>query len=346
MKSKALLILLATGAIIALGALWLLPQRHQANNTLSVAISPYQDIAMLVNADPLKLTTKYGVHLKLVTMAWEDILPAIASAGPTVDVGFGSLTEYLTKYAKLNNGNSDPVLFIQPLYVYKGGGFITFNPDIRPLDAKSLEDKAMVSKFLQYRIGAQKQSIYEMMIFTLAQRANVPVTSLKLIDTPLNDGLLALQSGSLDITSAGLTQLTEAQKRGGRMVLSMEDAGFADVTGFITRKSVLDTKRTELENLIRIWFDCVGYVMSDMQANSKVSLDFLSKNAATQYTFDQYSTALSQEYLPRSLPELKSGLLTPGSKYDFVRIGGDISDYLLANKIITTKPPIPSPLLP
>jgi ABC-type transport system substrate-binding protein len=90
--------------------------------TLTVAIAPYQDLAMLVNAPELKFDAKAGITLNLVTMAWEDILPAVASAGKTVDVGFGSYVEYLTKFAKINEGSDDPVIYIQPLYVYKGGG--------------------------------------------------------------------------------------------------------------------------------------------------------------------------------------------------------------------------------
>jgi ABC-type nitrate/sulfonate/bicarbonate transport system substrate-binding protein len=294
----------------------------------------------------LELKTKYGVSLHLITMAWEDILPAVASAGKTVDVGFGSLTEFLTKYSKLNGQNPDPVLFVQPLYLYKGGGFIAFDPKITPIDAAGLTNANTVSALLKYRIGAQKQSIYEMMIFTIARRATVPLSSLKLVDISMNDGLLALQSGSLDLTAAGLTQVAEARKRGGRMVLSMEDAGFADVTGFICRKSILDSKRPQIESLVRIWFDCVNYVMADLPKNSEHSLEYLRKSAATRYTFEEYASALGQEYLPRSLAELKSGMLAPGAKFEFPRLCREISDYLAENKVISDRPPIPSALLP
>jgi ABC-type nitrate/sulfonate/bicarbonate transport system substrate-binding protein len=352
MKPKIILLCIAIIAIVVVVAFFWKSYTNKTTNgssssgdELTVAISPYQDIAMLVNAEPLGLTTKYGVRLNLITMAWEDILPAVASAGKTVDVGFGSLTEYLTKYSKLNEGNADPILFVQPLYVYNGGGFVALDPKIKPLDAAALKDPQAVRNFLNYRIGAQKQSIYEMMIFTLAHRVNVPVSSLKVYDMPLNDGLLALQSGSLDVSAAGLTQVNEAEKRNGRMVLSMEDSGFADVTGFIVRKSTLDAKRAQIENLIRIWFDCVNYVMKDPQNNSTNSLAYLRKNAATQYTYEEYSNALSQEYFPRSLADLQTGLLAPGSKYDFVRLSGEITDYLIENKIITSPPPVPTPLL-
>lgn len=352
MKPKIILICIAIVAIGMAGIFFWIsgtnPNAHKSlanGGQLTVAISPYQDLAMLVSAEPLGLTTKYGIQLNLVTMAWEDILPAVASAGKTVDVGFGSLTEYLTKYSKLNEGNPDPILFVQPLYVYKGGGFVAFDSKIKPLDAAALKDPQAVTDFLKYRIGAQKQSIYEMMVFTLAHRVNVPISSLKLYDLPLNDGLLALQSGSLDVSSAGLTQVNEAQKRNGRMVLSMEDGGFADVTGFIVRKSVLEAKHAQIEDLIRIWFDCVNYIMSDLKNNSKNSLEYLRRNAATKYSFDEYASALSQEYLPRSLSELQAGMIAPGSKYEFYRLNREIANYLMDNKVISAQPPVSRPLL-
>lgn len=108
------------------------------NPLLTVAISPYQDLAMLVNADAAGIAKKHNLRVKLVTMAWEDILPAIGSHGKTVDVGFGSFVEYLTKYSKLNEGETDPILFIQPLYVYKGGGFIAMRDDVPVFSSEDL----------------------------------------------------------------------------------------------------------------------------------------------------------------------------------------------------------------
>ena len=162
----------------------------------------------------------------------------------------------------------------------------------------------------------------------------------------MNDGLLAVESKSLDLSAAGLTQVAEIQKQGGHLVISMEDAGFADITGFICRKSVLESRKADIENLIRVWFDCVDYVFTDMKANSANSLAYLKANAATQYTFDQYSSALSQEYLPRSLEDLSTNILQPGSKFDMARIGKEINAYLVSRSIVKSPTPIPSAVLP
>ncbi len=313
--------------------------------SLSVALAPYQDNAMLVNAKHLGLEGKHGVELNLVSMAWEDIVPAIASAGRTVDVGFGSLTEFLTKYEKLNAGAADPVVFVQPLYVYHGGGFIGFDNVLSPLSAEELKDPEKLREVLRLRVGAQKKSFYEMILYTLAERAGVPVESLSVFDISMNDGLLALQSASIDLSAAGLTQMTEARKRGGRLIIATEDTGFADVTGFICRASVLQEKRASIEALVSMWFESVDYVFSDLSRNSGATLSYLQEKAATRYTVEEFRAALSQESLPRSLRELDEQILAPGSRFDFNRLAREISSYLVRTGAIDSAPPVPTPLL-
>ena len=58
--------------------------------SIRVAISPYQDIGMVVNLKPMGLEKKYGVDVELQTLAWEDIVPAMASHGTTFDLGYAS----------------------------------------------------------------------------------------------------------------------------------------------------------------------------------------------------------------------------------------------------------------
>lgn len=310
---------------------------------LRVAISPYQDIAMIVNKDNLKLEEKYKTGIDLITMNWEEILPAVSSAGETVDVGFGSLTEYLTKYENINKSTNDPVLFIYPAYIYKGGGFLSFNKNVPVITKDNVANDSIVRHFLSFKIGAQKNSIYEMILFSLANRHKIPFKGLKIYDTPMNDGFLAAQghNPSIDITSAGLTQITEGNKYNGRLVLEMENVGFADITGFICKQSTLTNKRQQIEDFINMWFECVDYVFQDINANSRFSLKYLDEKAATKYTLEQYKTALSQEYFPKTLSESENSIVSDSGLYSYKRISGDIIEYLFTNSIVKNKPPVP-----
>jgi ABC-type nitrate/sulfonate/bicarbonate transport system substrate-binding protein len=335
----------ALGLILAAAlafAFW--PASH--SRSLRLGIAPYQDLAMIVNIKPLGLEKRYGTDVDLITLPWEEILPSVATLGRGLDVGFASYAEYLTKYSNLNEGATDPVLFIYPLYVFKGGAFITFKPEIPTLGAANIANKELAAKILSRKIGAQKKSIYEMMIFRLAALNGTDPRTLQLVDTPLDQGFVAAEQGSLDIASAGLTQITEVQRRNGKVVLTMDDLKFADYTGFIVKKSVYDARQTDVKNLIKMWFDCVDFVYTDLDKNSAASLTYLNSQASTRYTLEEYKRALSQEFLPRSLAEARKEFVDDSGKFPFHTIQATIVQYLVQEGVMKTVPKIPDFIQP
>jgi hypothetical protein len=327
--------------IIGLLAFFLLKSKKIENEPLVMALSPYQDLAMIVNIDNLGLEEKYGVYVELRTMAWEEILTSVASAGKTVDVGFGSLVEYITQENNLNKGDDNDILFLYPAYIYKGGGFVSIDKSIPVLSKENIKNRQLVKEFLGKRIGAQKNSIYEMMIFSLANRNSVDFKSLKMFDITLGDGIYALENKSLDLTQAGLTQKNEIINRGGQINLAIEDLGFADITGFICKKNTYIAKKEQIEALIKMWYDCVAYVMADLDNNSKQSMEYLRKNASTQYNIEQYKEALSQEYFPLNIVEVEKEILSDTGIFSYKQISEDVANYLYSTGITKQKPKIP-----
>ncbi len=309
---------------------------------LIVGISPYQDIGMIVNEKNLGLEKKYGTKLDLVTMAWDDILPAVASAGRTVDVGFGSLIEYLSKIKNLNNKTDDPVLFVYPIFVFKGGGFITFNPAVPDLTPQNIDDSQLVKKFLSFRFGIQKNNVSEMVLFSLARRAGVLPSQLHTVDNTINDSLLATEQGSLDCSYGGGTQRTEAWKRHGRVALMMDTVGVVDIDGFICKESTFKTRRKDIENLIKMWFDCTNYVMTDLDHHSAQTLAYLKANASTQYTLAEFKRALTQEYFPTSISETEREIVSPTGKYSIDRVTDLLGKYLVDVGAVKIPPGTPT----
>ena len=178
------------------------------------------------------------------------------------------------------------MLFIFPAYVFKGGAFVSFHKDMKPIFHNNSFDDAALRQFLQSRIGLSKNTLYQMLVYQLARKSGIPPNKVNIVDIPFDEGLLAAQKGDLDVTAVGLTQLTEALKRGGRVLFNMDDIGFADITGFVCKKSILEKKQRHIENIIAMWFDTTSNVMANIDVNSKYSLDYLRKNAATRYTID------------------------------------------------------------
>jgi len=308
---------------------------------LRVAVAPYQDMAMLFSVKPLGLEKKYGTSLEFFTMPWEEIIPAVASAGQTVDVGFASIADYMCKAEHLNSQGDDPLLYIYPAYVFHGGAFMTFNPAMPVINAQTIKDPNVVKKFLTYKLGVQKNSCSHMLLWLLAHNAGIKFSTVPVIDTTLNDGMLAAENGSLDAAAAGLTQRTEALKRHGRVAVDMDTAKLVDITGFICKESVYKKRKIEIESLIRMWCDCANYVLSDIDHHSNAALAYLNANASTHYTISEFKRALSQEYFPRSIAAEEKDIVLNSGKYSIGRIARLCNQYLVDTGLTKTTQPAP-----
>ena len=198
--------------------------------------------------------------------------------------------------------------------------------------------------FFARRIGAEKNSLFDMMLFRVAKGVGLDTKSFRIVDFSLDNSLLAARNGDLDIASAGLTQLTEARRTGGRLVLSMETANFADITGFITTRRRLREKRLEIDAFIHMWFDTVDYVMADPLKNSAYTRAYLDQHGATHYTPEEYAAAVSNEFFPRSIIEMNSTLLSDNGPFSMKGIVASASSFLVANGIVKRAPDAPVPL--
>lgn len=317
-----------------------------SNKTLKVGIAPYQEMALIMAYKNLGLEEKYGVNLEILTLQWEELLTSVASAGHTIDVGFGSLSDFLAKREQLNTEKDDPVLYLFPAWVFHGGGLITFNKDVPEINTDNLKDKAVLRKFLSYKFGVQKNGCCHTMLWKLSKLANVPFSQVKITDTTLNDGFLAAQHGSVDMAGAGLTQRTEAVRREGRVVLTMDTLGMMDPGGFVCKKSVYEKNKEAIHKLIHIWFDSAGYVLSDLKNNSKDTLAYLDAKSSTKYTLDELKAALAQEYVPASVEEAEKEIISGKGKYSFAKSYEDVCKYLADQGITkseTKQPELISP---
>jgi ABC-type nitrate/sulfonate/bicarbonate transport system substrate-binding protein len=218
-----------------------------SHEPLRMAISPYQDAALILNEKQLDLEKKYGIKLEFVTVSGEDLLSSMVSAGQTVDVSYALLSEYLSKSENINHKGDDQIIFLYPLFVFKGGGLISFNPAVPEINSQTINDPAVIKNFLSFNIGVQKNTWAEMMLFVLGKKAGLKLSDLHYTDTPLSDGLLAAENGSLDIVGAGLPQRNECLKRHGRIVLTIDTVGMGDIIGLSCKESVYKKRKKDIQ---------------------------------------------------------------------------------------------------
>ena len=188
---------------------------EHSSKPLRVLISPYQDLAMFVNAEPLGLEKKYGTDLEFITIPWEDTYTAMLSASPVGDFAFASYSDFLLRAQNLNKGSNDDLLFIYPAYIFKGGAFITFKESVPVLDKSNISDKTAVSHFFDHKIAFPKNTIYEYIVSYLAKSNGVDLNQDRLIDVNFDTALLGAKNGDIDIGAVGLTQMTAAVSDGG-----------------------------------------------------------------------------------------------------------------------------------
>jgi ABC-type nitrate/sulfonate/bicarbonate transport system substrate-binding protein len=190
-------------------------------------------------------------------------------------------------------------------------------------------------------MGAKHDSIFEMMLFYLAKTHGDDIKNLDIVDTPIEDGIDAAEKGRVDIAASGLTPLAEAESRGARAVLSMDDLGFADITGFVVKKSVYSRRRRDVDNVIVSWFASAAYVLADIDKNSKDSLAWLNRNSAAPISLAEFKKAIAQEYFPLTIGEARTQLIETSGRFSAWTIGRVANDYWIYKE--QRKEPAPLP---
>jgi ABC-type nitrate/sulfonate/bicarbonate transport system substrate-binding protein len=310
------------GLVVIAVTLFLIYDARQSK-PIRVALSPEPNQSMMaVLADP-QFKRKSRTRVSLMPMPWPDITQAVESG--RVDIGFASYIEYIEKYQR----TEDPLEFVYPAYAFKDGTFITYKADVPKLDSLTVRAPQGVAvwQWLDYRIGIQLDSVFEMMLFHLANTHGASFDQVNKVYMRIEQGLTAVEQGLVDIAPSGRISIAEVEKNGGRAVLTMSDLGFADITGFIVKRSVYQRRAEAIENVIRMWFDAVAYVLRDIDKNSKASLDYLNSHASKRYTLEEFKADLSKEYFPTSHVEARLQLIEQTGRFSARTIGAVVNDY-------------------
>src|SRR3989338_5368649 len=225
---------------------------------IKYGISPYQDTAIPVLSEKLGLFEEAGLHVELVNVAWDDIIPALASAGNTVDVAIGSMNTLIPQAENLNVKGGGDVILYAPLYVFKGIGFMARKDSgIQPLSVflekyPDDRDRAIREAMLQLRgkrIGLPKGTADEQMLYSALKTAGMTTDDVDVRYVKFADALPAFLSGSLDVIATGVTQRTEVARHGHKLFMDGEQFGFVNVDGLMTTERFAKEHPEELQKI-------------------------------------------------------------------------------------------------
>lgn len=316
--------------------------------TIKYGISPYQDTAIPVLAQSLGLFEREDLDVELVNIAWNDIVPALASAGETVDVAIGAMNELVPRAENINVKGGGDVIFYAPFYVFKGIGFmVRKDGNISPL-ADFLQrypgdrNRAIKEAMLQIkgkRIGLPQGTAEEQMFYSALKTAGMTTEDVDLRYIKIADALPAFLSGSLDVISVGVTQRTEAARYGHELFMDGEQFGFVNIDGLMTTEHFAKAHPEELQKIVDIWFETVNALMRDTDTNAGPIIKYLDHTASTRYSLEEYKNAIALQEFPRSRQEAASLINNPSGKYYWQRIWDIMDEYLQATKQVSGRAP-------
>jgi ABC-type nitrate/sulfonate/bicarbonate transport system substrate-binding protein len=145
----------------------------------------------------------------------------------------------------------------------------------------------------------------------------------------------AFLSREVDVVGAGVTQRTELARHGGKVFLDMESFGFAEITGIMTTRHFADAHPEEMKKLVRIWFESVNVLFSDVERQSAYLRAYLDKTASTKYTLEEYKAALVFQEFPGSARDAQALFISPEGRFYWKRNWEIINDFLIDTRKIS-----------
>ena len=107
----------------------------------------------------------------------------------------------------------------------------------------------------------------------------------------------------------------------------------------MTTEHFAKTHPEELTKLVRIWFESVRALFSNVDQQSEYLRAYLDKAASTKYTLEEYKAALEFQEFPRSVTEAEALFINPDGTFYWKRNWDIINDFLLDTRKISL--PIP-----
>jgi NitT/TauT family transport system substrate-binding protein len=306
-------------------------------------ITPYQDSALPVVAEKKGWYREDGITVELVPLEWGDAITALSSG--SIDVVIYNLNSFLAPYENAAKKSPKPI-FYAPLYLFKGqaimvhaqAGFQTFVPATGSGDASS-EVARIAAQLKGKRIALTKGTELEQIVLAALEKAGLKESEVTIIHASPADSLAGFLANDVDAFAAGLTERTEARRRGAVELLTQADVMLPVIDGLVTTEEFAAKNRDMLDKLVLNWFKTVRYIGEDIPKNSEEIREYLRTTASTRYSPDEYAIAWTFNVFPANAQEADNLFNKKGSIANWKTSWDYISKFLMDQKKISAVPP-------
>ena len=279
---------------------------------ITVGLSPFQDTLLPIIGKEKGWFEKEGLDIEFETLAWNAIIPAVASGA--VDVAVYNTTGVVSVYNK-----QPDLIFWYPWNIFAKGAALMGRPNI---GLKSVEDfekdglahaeavKATVQQLKSKTVVTTMGSDMGKAVVEATHNNGLGRDAFKIIDMDPDQGLAAFISGTGDAYLGGIPQRTRLNKEGYLTLLTGSDLAPVPLNGWITTKAFIEKNPEALLKLQHVMFRIIRYTNANQDEIANTITNRLNSETGAKMTVEEFKKFWNEiEAYPKNAAEVKRDIL-------------------------------------
>ncbi len=316
MKSiRDILCILALGSVVLVGC-GAQPAPEEAMTEIKLGISPFQDTLLPFIGLEKGWFAEEGLDVELITLAWNDVGPALASRSVDVAVNNTSGVVALVHQAP-------EIIYWYGFNPFDQGSALMANPDsglksVEEFEAEGMShDDAVTAAFEQL----EGTTILTTMATDMGKEVILALKSVgldyrqdaEIIDMDPDQGLAAFISGTGDAYLGGIPQRTRATKEGMKVIASGPDLSPPPVNGFLTTDEFATENDEAMLKLMHVMFRIIRWCDDNTDECGTMITDELNSQTGASMTVDDFTTFWQNwEHYALNASDVQEMILDPG----------------------------------
>lgn len=257
---------------------------------ITIGISAFQDTLLPIIGQEKGWYEEAGLDVEFETLAWNAIMPAMASN--SIDVAVYNTTGVIAAYAQMPD-----TVFLYPWNIFAEGQALMGRGDGKTKTVEDFEKEGME------HAAAVKASVEQLrgkeIITTLGTDMGKAVEAVcknngltpkdyTIIDMDTDQGLAAFISGSGDFYLGGIPQRTRLEAEGYIAVAVGADLCPVPINGWVTSNAFYEKNEEALLKLQQVMFRIVRYTRYNMEEVGTIITDKLNASTGSEMTLEQF----------------------------------------------------------